>query len=131
MNEDTILYMYSFCSYKERIKLSQINKKMYIFHKKNFNHIQKIQKILLDNLYYTMEEKDINLFCKQSIIQKLNKEYPWYFYKTYCSFLVSKCKLVLLEEEVNKEKYKYCRENISNFLQLKDITKEDILYAGF
>ena len=68
---------------------------------------------------------------KRRLIYHYKLNYEWSYLKTYPTFLVNKCNLLHLLEKAKKAELVGTRQSIIEFLYEPNITKDDILYAGW
>ena len=70
-------------------------------------------------------------WSKKRIVRAYYSNYEWQFLKKYPTFLVKKCNKPELRNKALEAEEIGTRRSIIKFLELEEVTKKDILYAGW
>lgn len=87
---------------------------------------KKIQEWYRERLFVDWEH-----WSKKRIVRAYYSNYDWHYLKNYPTFLVKKCNKPELKEKALEAENDGTRRSIIKFLELDEISKNDILYTGW
>ena len=116
--------IYENCNSKILMSMTNIRYKNKFFHENKMAN--KLQTWYRKQLLVDWEK-----WSKKRIVRTYYSNYEWQFLKKYPTFLIKKCNKPELRLKAYEAEEIGTRKSIIKFLELEEVTKTDIIYAGW